>query len=190
MKRYVLYMAYRHGGSGTELDLYPSDDGEWVKAEEALALEASLDMADRAGLELAKQLEDANARVAELESELTIAWEEDPLVPELRARVAELEASEKQAREMSVTARMLLKEDGEMQALLDAANARADAAEREETLEYGRAERYKAEAAALRASVERCKAVLSRRYSEPGHWENPNGELCSADELEAALEDK
>jgi hypothetical protein len=38
--------------------------------------------------------------------------------------------------------------------------------------------------------VKRCVAVLSRRYSEPGHWENPAGDLCSADELEAALEDK
>jgi len=50
--------------------------------------------------------------------------------------------------------------------------------------------RAESEATAMRAKVERCKAVLSRRYSEPGHWENPNGDLCSADELEAALEDK
>lgn len=47
----------------------------------------------------------------------------------LTARVAELEASEKQAREMSVKARLLLKEDGEMEALLVAATARAEAAE-------------------------------------------------------------
>jgi len=111
MKRYSMYI--------DEAEEKP--DGEWVKAEEALAMEASLDMADRAGLELAKQLE-----VAEREYQI-------------------------------------------------ANDAHFDARVRAECAE---------------SKVERCKAVLSRRYSEPGHWENPNGELCSADELEAALEDE
>lgn len=159
MKRYSMYI--------DEAEEKP--DGEWVKAEEAIALEASLDMADRAGLELAKQLEVANARVAELES----------------------------------AARRDLERFAALVGARDAANARADAAERELDHElkkgpthaewlacHNAKERAESEAEALRDKVERCKAVLSRRHSEPGHWENPAGDLCSADELEAALEDK
>jgi chromosome segregation ATPase len=144
-----------------------SEHGEWVKWYDA---HAALVIAAKAAAGLSADLAAANARVAELES-------------------ADREAA-KCIRELSDER--------------DAANARAD-----ENCAW--ATRAESEAAALRASLDAadraglalakqldeaerkviaCRAVLSRRYSEPGHWENPAGDLCSADELEAALEDK
>jgi hypothetical protein len=103
-----------------------------------------------------------------------VKWEE------ANARVAELEASRDALR----------RDTTQWKEFSAASNARADAAERS----LDAADRAGLELAKQLETAERkvkaCKAVLSRRYSEPGHWENPAGDLCSADELEAALEDK
>lgn len=72
------------------------------------------------------RLADYQAMVDDLEPyDILIHWRQD------RADLAAANARAEKAEAMSVQARMLLKEDGEMQAELDAANARADAAERD-----------------------------------------------------------
>lgn len=175
MKRYSMYI--------DEAEEKP--DGEWVVAEEALALEASLDMADRAGLELAKQLEVANARVAELER----IGDEDLLnraCDERDAARKERDAANARADAAKEDAAMWNRQAAEQK-------ARADAAERKHqrwAIEHARAERAEAEALALRARVELCHLVLSRRFEECAHMQSSTGELCWADELEAALGDK
>ena len=120
------------------------------------SMTAGRDSALELAADISDQRDAANARVTELEGELKIAWEEDPLVPDLRARVAELEREN----------RGLLTANGALIEEQRAANARADAAERKVAgtcLECAaRTDRAESEAAALRAAARYAASRLER----------------------------
>lgn len=179
MKRFNVYA---FGAQPDESDIEETAEGEWVKWEDANARAAELlseldaereRTAEERTLRIADTA-DANARVAELETQFAAGlkrWDEDVAAANARADSAETD--------LQITVNQRDRAESEAAALR---------AEVKTALELNDALRDVANAAL--AKVDRCKAVLSRRYSEPGHWENPAGELCSADELETALEDK